>query len=185
MSLARLCPGLTLRWTALGRQVSILPAMNTSRHKIAAGVTVLALGALATVALAAGGPEQRSPSAASASAVTQPAAEVRTEIIRETIHRRAKRARGHHSTASAAGSGRSPVAARPVASSSAPRPAPAAVAPVGTPDAGRSRGNDDLASDDHCGRGGDDRGSDDHGGRGESGGHDEVETEVEDHGGDE
>ncbi|MEO8689431.1 MAG: hypothetical protein ABI611_14615, partial [Solirubrobacteraceae bacterium] len=69
--------------------------MKPSRNHIAAAVTVLALGVLATVALATGGTPQ--PAAAPVSSRVAPAPEVRTEIVRETIHRRAKRKRSHGS----------------------------------------------------------------------------------------
>ena len=59
---ARLCPGLTLRWRALGGSEPIVLAMKPSRHQIAAGVTVVALGVLATVALASGGDPRRADS---------------------------------------------------------------------------------------------------------------------------
>ena len=62
--------------------------MKPSRHQIAAGVTVVALGALATVALASGDASTDEPSGAPAAAQSAP--EVRTEIVRETVHRRAQ-----------------------------------------------------------------------------------------------
>jgi hypothetical protein len=93
--------------------------MKPSRHHIAAGATVLALGALATVALASGG-------TGDATAPRQSAPEVRTEII----HR----------------SGRS--SASPSPTRAAP-PAPTSVAPASSPDHHRGRGRDDAGFDDH------------------------------------
>ena len=57
-ALPRFNPALDGAW----RAVSILLAMKTSRHQIAAGVTVVALGALATVALASGETPKTGPS---------------------------------------------------------------------------------------------------------------------------
>ncbi len=146
--------------------------MKPSRHQIAAGVTVVALGALATVALASG-----STPATDTAAAPQSAPEVRTEIVRETVHRRAKAA------SSPSGGSRS------ARSSSSPSPSrsTAAVAPVASPDhQRRGRGTDDVGFDDHGGdrgaddsghhggddgRGGDDDGFDDHGGGDDSSGH--------------
>jgi hypothetical protein len=131
--------------------------MKPSRHQIAAGVTVVALGALATVALASG--DAAKTETAGAPVAAQSAPEVRTEIVRETVHRRAKRS-------ASGGSGASGSSAR---SSASPSPGPsrstAAVAPVSSPDHHRrGRGSDDDGFDDHGGRGGDDDGFDDHGG---------------------
>jgi hypothetical protein len=140
--------------------VSILLAMNPSRHQIAAGVTVVALGALATVALASGGTPSKDTVAAPTA--TQSAPEVRTEIVRETIHRRAKR--------SGSGSSGRSVSASSGPSRAATAPATAAVAPVSTPDQRRGRGGDDDGADDHGGRGRDDEGVEDHGG-GDDDGH--------------
>jgi hypothetical protein len=138
--------------------------MKPSRHQIAAGVTVVALGTLATVALASGGEPERS--AAGAPAAAQSAPEVRTQIIRETVHRRARR-----SASGGSGGSGSSSAVRATASPSAsasPSPAAPAVAPVATPDdhgGRRGRGSDDVGFDDHGGRGrrGDDDDFDDHG----------------------
>lgn len=140
--------------------------MKPSRHQIAAGVTTVALGALATVALASGGDTKTDPSAAPAAAVTQPAAEVRTEIVRQTVHRRAKRS---DASASSGRSGGSPGSSR---SAAAPATTAVAPAPVSTPDQRRGRGRDDEGFDDHGGR--EDEGADDHG----------DDNEVEHHGDD-
>ena len=148
--------------------------MKPSRHQIAAGVTVVALGALATVALASGSTEPNETAAA-----PQSAPEVRTEIVRETVHRRAKGSGSSGSGAPSSGS-------RTVRSSSSPSPSPsstpatAAVAPVSSPDhQRRGRGSDDVGFDDHGGRRGEDD-SDDHGGRGRGG----DDDGSDDHGGD-
>jgi hypothetical protein len=138
---ARLCPGLTLRWSALGGPESILLAMKTSRHHIAAGVTVVALGALATVALASGESTSNDTSAARST----PA--VRTE----TVHRQAERS------------------ASPDSSRSRSRSAASTATPTSTVHHRRGRGTDDAAIDDHRGRGSDDVGVDDHGDRGRGG----------------
>ncbi len=148
--------------------------MKPTRHQIAAGVTVVALGALATVALASG-----STPATDTAAAPQSAPEVRTEIVRETVHRRAKASSSPSSGSRAVRSSSSPSAGRSTA----------AVAPVagpshqrrgrGTDDVGftqptsSARTGDDHGGDDdsghHGGRGRDDDGSDDHGGRGRGG----------------
>jgi hypothetical protein len=146
--------------------------MKPSRSKIAAAVTVGALGALGTVALASGDTQKNTLSAAPAAAVTQPAAEVRTEIIRETVHRRAKRSDASGSSGRSGGSsGRSGGSPGPSRSAAAPATTAVAPAPVSTPDQHRGRGRDDEGSDDHGGR--DDEGADDHG----------DDVEVEHHGG--
>ena len=95
-----LCPGLTLRWRPLGGPESILLAMKPSRHQIAAGVTVVALGALATVALASGS----TPATDTAAATASRRREVRTEIVRETVHRRAKARRASRGVRAASSS---------------------------------------------------------------------------------
>jgi hypothetical protein len=120
--------------------------MKPSRNHIAAAATVVALGALATVALASGGDPGTDSAAAPAAAVTQPAAEVRTEIVRETIHRRAKRSDASGS------SGRSGGSPGPSRSAAAPTTAATAPAPVSSPDHHRGRGRDDDGVDDHGGR---------------------------------
>ena len=102
--------------------------MKPTRHQIAAGVTVVALGALATVALASG-----STPATDTAAAPQSAPEVRTEIVRETVHRRAKASSVEQRERAPCG----PLA--PSAGSTAPSPRaapqpPAAVAPVSSPD---------------------------------------------------
>jgi len=121
--------------------VAILPAMKPSRHHIAAGVTVLALGILATVALASGG----KPESGAATPAAQSTPDVRTEIVRETLHRRGKRASAggassSRSSGSSATSGRSAVQA---ASS------PSAPAAVTVSHQRRGRGRDDAGFDDH------------------------------------
>jgi hypothetical protein len=143
MRAARLSPGLTRRWRALGGAVAILPSMKISHHHIAAGLTVVALGLLATVALASGESSQSSEGGAPAA---QSAPEVRTEIIRQTVHRRAKRSSSGRGSGSSVRSSSSPSPSRGRSA-----PATTAVAPVATPDdhGGRGRGR---------GRGGDDDG---------------------------
>ena len=146
--------------------------MKPSRHQIAAGVTVVALGALATAALASGDAPTTQPSTA------QSAPEVRTQIVRETVHRRAKRSASSHSgQSSSASRGRSSASPSPSRSAA---PATAPVAQVSSPDhQRRGRGTDDVGVDDHGGHGGhrDDDEADDHGGEDRSGhgggGHDD------------
>ena len=87
---ARLCPGLTRRWRALGGSWPMVSAMKPSRHQIAAGVTVVALGLLATVALASGGSGPPEPQPSPQPAAATP--EVRTEVVRETVAPREARA---------------------------------------------------------------------------------------------
>ena len=104
--------------------------MKPTRHQIAAGVTVVALGALATVALASG-----STPATDTAAAPQSAPEVRTEIVRETVHRRAKASSSPSSGSRAVRSSSSPSAGRSTA----------AVAPVAGPShQRRGRGTDDV-----------------------------------------
>ncbi len=66
--------------------------MTFSRSSIAAALTILALGLLAAVALAAGGSEPAATTAPAPAAETDPPVEVRTKVIRRTIHRRPKAA---------------------------------------------------------------------------------------------
>jgi hypothetical protein len=99
--------------------------MTFSRSTIAATVTVFALGLLAAVALAAGGSEKPTSAAPAPVAETDPPVDVRTKVIRRTIHRRPK--------APAA-------AAAAPASITTPRSAPAPAGRV-------SRGNDDGTAD--------------------------------------
>src|SRR5918995_749577 len=83
----RLNPRLPRPW----RTVVDLGGMPFSRSQIAAVATIAALGALAVVALSAGGAEQ--PAAPPApTAETDPQPEIRTEVIRRTIHRRPRAA---------------------------------------------------------------------------------------------
>ena len=148
--------------------MSILPAMKPSRQQFAAGVTVVTLGALATVALASGDASTSNPSAAPAA---QSAPEVRTQIVRETVHRRAKRSSSSSSGGSTSSGSRSVRASSSPSPSRSAAPATAAVAPVSSPDhQRRGRGTDDVGFDDHGGHGGDDDGEDDHGG-GDNSGH--------------
>ena len=66
----------------------MVSAMKPSRHQIAAGVTVVALGMLATVALASGGSGSPEPQSSPQPAAATP--EVRTEVVRQTVRRRAR-----------------------------------------------------------------------------------------------
>jgi len=73
----------------------MLPGMKTTRH-IAAAVTVLALGVLATVALASGGEPERQPTLDPAASVkATPTAEARREAVH---HHRGRKARRHTAT---------------------------------------------------------------------------------------
>jgi hypothetical protein len=123
--------------------------MPFDRTRIAAASTVAALGALAAVALNAGG-EQSPPQPAAA---PKP---VRTEVIRRTV----RVTRKHPKPA--------PAPARPAAVRTAPprtappvSPAPAASAASGGDDDHSSHGGD---SDDHSGHGGGGDGHSGHGG---------------------
>jgi hypothetical protein len=73
----------------------MVSAMNNARTKIAAAVTVAALGLLAVAALASGGSGAQQPQSAPKVAAAQVTAEpeIRTEVIRQTVHRRAHRSR--------------------------------------------------------------------------------------------
>lgn len=133
--------------------------MSLNRTRIATGCTIAALGLLAVVALNAGGDE---PSASAPAAAPTP--EVRTEIVRRTVHVKSKR--------------RAPASA----GSSAQAPGRTAAAPASTPAsrvATPSRSGDDRSEDEHHGQNGDDEdrghdeGEDDDGGRGsgDSSGH--------------
>ena len=133
-----------------------------SRAKLASLVTVLALGTLAAVAFAAGSGGDADPAAVQTQDDQAP--QVRTEVVRKTVHRRAKAAGGSSGSSGASssgGSGRSTAAAAPATPA-----APAVTAsPVATPDDHGRRhgghGEDDDGFDDH---GRDDDGFDDHGG---------------------
>lgn len=97
--------------------------MPSTRFKIGAAATLAALGLLAAVALASGGRETSQQSAAA------PAPEVRTEVVRQTVHRSA------------------PV---PAQSGSAPATAPAAATQASPPVRSRAdrsgrRSGDDAA----------------------------------------
>ena len=137
-----------------------------SRTKLAALLTVAALGVLAAVALASGSGGDPVAVQTQDDVATKP--KVRTVIVRQTVHRRAKAATSPSAAASPSGHRSSGHAAAP-APAPAPAPAaapPAAPAPVAAVvDDHRGRGGDDGAYDDH---GGDDA-YDDHGGDDDSG----------------
>jgi hypothetical protein len=124
-----------------------------SRAKIAPAATLVALGALAAVALASG--SGGDPAAVQTQDdVATP--EVRTEVVRRTVHRRAKAASSPSGSGSAS-SGRGPA---PAPATAAPAPAPAAVAQASaTPDDHGGRHDDDRF-DDHGGDRDDDFGDD-------------------------
>ena len=127
-----------------------------SRVKLASLVTVLALGALAAVAFASGS------GGADPTAVQtrddQPATQVRTEVVRRTVHRRAP-------APSSSGSGRSAAGDAGSGRSAAAVAQPAAVAsPSATPDDHGRHGVGELGDDHgrrHGGHGDDDDGFDD------------------------
>jgi len=73
--------------------------MSLSRTTIATAATIAALGILATVALAAGG-EEPATTAPAPTAETDPPVEVRTQVIRRTIHKRPKAAAAASSSSS-------------------------------------------------------------------------------------
>jgi hypothetical protein len=130
-----------------------------SRSTIAVGAVLAALGALAAVALASGG-EAAPTTAPAPSAETDPPVQVRTKVIRRTVHVRPKAAASSSDDGTLdQGPGDRPQI--PVAS------APAAVATVSGHDVGddhgRHHGGDDDFDDDHSGHGG---GGDDDSGHG-------------------
>lgn len=148
-----------------------------SRAKIASFVTVVALGALAAVALASG--SGGDPAAVQTQDdVAKP--KVRTEIVRQTIHRRAKAESSPSGGGSSSGSSHSSNSGRgsssrgPGSGAATRSIAPATVVQaVPTVDDHGGRGGDDdgpdhdafddHGGDDHSGSGG---GGDDDGGRG-------------------
>jgi hypothetical protein len=121
--------------------------MRFSRQSIAAAATIAALGVLAAVALAGG--ETEPTTAPAPTAETDPAPQVRTEVIRRTVHRTASS--DDDSTADQ-GPGDAPRTAAPAPSAS----------PSGNDD---RRGRDDDW-DDSSGHGGDDDDRDDSSGHG-------------------
>lgn len=127
--------------------------MSLDRTRIATGATLAALGVLAALALSAGGDE---PSTTAAPAAA-PTPEVRTEIIRRTVHVKSK------SGSSASAGASRPTASPAQAAAPAGAPAPRAAAPVRSDDSGH-RGDDDHSDDD--GSHGDDEDDDDGHGRG-------------------
>jgi hypothetical protein len=144
--------------------------MFLSRTTLAAAATIAALGVLAAVALASGG-EETTPAAPAPTAETDPPVEVRTQVVRRTVHKRPRTATSGARAASSSGSDdgtldqgpgdrpRIPVAAAP----------PAAAPPASHSGPGPSghHGDDDFDDDDDDHHGGDDDHSDDDGhGRG-------------------
>ena len=172
----RLNPGLAVAWRARA-DAAAMP----SRAKIASLITVIALGGLAAVAFASGN------GAADPAAVQtqddQPRTETRTEVVRQTVHRRAK-------AESSPSGGSSSSSSRPAASSSpsgggGSAPATAAATPDLRGDGTVDDHGDDDRFDDH---GGDrDRGGDDDSGHGRGrgrGGDDDSDDDSSGHGGD-
>ena len=130
-----------------------------SRSTIAVGAVLAALGVLAAVALASG--NEATPTTAPApSAETDPPVQVRTKVIRRTVHVRAKASSSSDDGTLDQGPGDRPQI--PVTS------APAAVAAVSGHDVGddhgRHHGDDDDFDDDHSGHGGGDDDNSGHGG---------------------
>jgi hypothetical protein len=142
--------------------------MFLSRTTLAAAATIAALGVLAAVALASGG-EETTPAAPAPTAETDPPVEVRTQVVRRTVHKRPKTATSGARAVSSSSSDdgtldqgpgdrpRIPVAAAP----------PAAAGPSAShsgPGPSGHHGDDDFDDDHH--HGGDDHGDDDDGGHG-------------------
>jgi hypothetical protein len=130
-----------------------------SRSTIAVGAVLAALGLLAAVALASGG-EPAATTAPAPSADTDPPAQVRTKVIRRTVHVRPQASAASSDDDGTLDQGPGDRPQIPVTS------APATVSghDVGD-DHGRHHGDDDDFDDDHSGHGGggDD---DDHSGHG-------------------
>jgi hypothetical protein len=129
--------------------------MNSNAGKIAAGTSVLGLGGVAAVALAAGGGETHQASAAA----TSPAPQVQTITTRRVIHRTIHLKPKHpHAVAH-------PVAATPVVVQRAvlQRPAvtPAAPAPAGKPLRTRTSGSASGGESDDRGHENEHEGADD------------------------
>jgi hypothetical protein len=152
--------------------VTTVKGMSLSRTTIATVATIAALGVLAAVALASGG-EEPTAAAPAPTAETDPPVEVRTQVVRRTIHKRPKAATSGVRAASSSGGDdgtldqgpgdrpRIPVAAAPPAA--APAPATSGPGPSGP-----SGGHHDDFDDDHHGDDDDDfdddhHGDDDHG----------------------
>ena len=105
--------------------------MSLSRATIATVATIAALGVLAAVALASGGAEPTA-AAPAPTAETDPPVEVRTQVVRRTIHKRPKATASGARAASASGSDdgtldqgpgdrpRIPIAAAPPAAAAPP-----------------------------------------------------------------
>src|SRR5215213_6493194 len=147
----RLNPRLAAAWRSRADAGGALPPTERipmpSRAKIASFVTVLALGVLAAVALASG--SGGDPAAVQTQDdVAKPKA--RTEIVRQTVHRRAK-AESSPSASSSPSSGRGNRGPGGSGSGRGSAPAATAVQAVATPDdhRGRGRGDDDDRFDDH------------------------------------
>jgi hypothetical protein len=142
--------------------------MRPTRSKIAAGATIASLAVLGGVAYAAGssGPDTAATAAATPQAAATP--EVRTEVVRRTIHRHVTE---RHDRRGPSGRDDGTAAAAPAAPSA---PVATASAPAITDD----RADHLEPRDDHGGHGEFEAG-DDHGG---SSGHDGGES-GDDHGG--
>jgi hypothetical protein len=130
--------------------------MSFSRTTIATAATIAALGVLATVALASGG-EEPTPTAPAPTAETDPPVEVRTQVIRRTIHKRPKATASSGSDDGTLDQGPGDRPRIPVAAA-----APAAAAPS-TSGPGPSGPSGDHHDDDDRHHGGDDDFDDDHG----------------------
>src|SRR5262245_31364142 len=129
-----------------------------SRSTIAVGAVLAALGALAAVALASG--SEAAPTTAPApSAETDPPVQVRTKVIRRTVHVRPQSSSNDDGTLDQGPGDRPQI---PVTS------VPATAATVSGHDVGddhgRHHGGDDDFDDDHSGHGGGDDDSSGHGG---------------------
>ena len=141
-----------------------------SRSTIAVGAVLAALGVLAAVALASGS-ESTPTTAPAPSAETDPPVQVRTKVIRRTVHVRPKASSDDDGTLDQGPGDRPQI---PVTS------APAAVATVSGHDLGDDHGrhhggDDDDFDDDNSGHGGGDDDFDDdssgHGGGDDDSGH--------------
>ena len=133
-----------------------------SRSTLAVGAVLAALGVLAAVALASG--SETTPTTAPApSAETDPPVQVRTKVIRRTVHVRPKASSDDDGTLDQGPGDRPRI---PVTS------APAAVATVSGHDVGDDHGrhhggDDDDFDDDNSGHGGGDDDNSGHGGGGD------------------
>jgi hypothetical protein len=156
-----------------------------SRSTIAVGAVLAALGALAAVALASGG-EAAPTTAPAPSAETDPPVQVRTKVIRRTVHVRPQSSADDDGTLDQGPGDRPQI---PVTSAPPATSAPAATATVSGHDIGddhgRHHGDDDDFDDDHSGHGGGDDDSSGHGGGDDddSSGHGGGDDDHSGHGG--